>query len=328
MEIRLKYSSYDSFEFKLIGKKSLNETIEIFNSYPWAEETAKIKNIKEQISYPTLKLLKDNGEYIEINGFNKNEQLFFNVKAKYKKIIWRVIIGLQYSDKEILDFIKNYFSESTTTILTKIKSRRHTMNSAIMDFLVYGFSDKDKLVLFDKDAPRYFEYKMKGSRAFSKVFFSLIFLLMPLGFHIYTVLTGNPFTLKIFLFLQLLLGLFAAPGLILFFNHVKHSKNIKLYFQKNNNKFIVLNGSDKVVLNKDEIETFVKHVCNASGRAPWTDFEYWKIKFKNGDILTLSDMIIDDMTFMKHFNILATDKVKEKQFLPLIKQATTANIGS
>jgi len=319
MEIKLKYSSYDSNEFMSLGKKSLNETVSVFNSYPWSEETAKIKNIKEQISYPTLKLAQENGEYAEINGFINNDQVFYNVKVKFKKITWRVIIGLQYNDKEILEFIKNYFSESTVKIINRIKSRRHTMNSFFIDFLVYSFGDKDKIVLFDKDAPRYFEYKLKGWRAFIKLFPSLIFLLMPLGFLVFSLVDRNPMSLGMFLILQIMIGAFGFPGLLIFINHLKKSKNIRLFFQKNNNKFILLKNSEKLVLDKTEIEKIDKYCTSANFKAPWSEFEYWEIHFKNGKSLNLPDMFINEKSFMKHFNVMVVDKDKKKRFLPLIK---------
>ena len=318
MEIRLKYSNYDSKEFKTLGHKDLTSVIDIFNGFPWQEETLKIKNIKEQISYPTLKLIKSNGEYAEINGFSNNDQIFYNVKIRYKKLIWRVVIGMKLDESKIIDLIKDFYHNPALVVLKKVKNGRFTMNSGLMDFFIYNSRDKDILVEIEPNQKRYFAFTFKASRAFVKSLFSLIFLFMPLGFLILSNIQAWNFDFKGFLIFQLPMLLFATPGLILTYNHVKSSKNLKLLFMKNNNEFIYIKDSKKQAFNKADIKSLEKFITSANSKAPWSMFEYWKIKMKDGNVLNISDMIIGEMDFMKHFGLLILDKDKKKKFLPLI----------
>lgn len=319
MEVRIKYSSFESKEFKSLGQKGLNQTIEVFKKFPWSDEISKIENKKEQITYPIIKLIKDNKEYLEINGFIKNGQILFNSKMKYKKTIWRVIIGLQYSDSDVIELISDYFKKSTIDVINKTETIRFLQNSSVMDLMIYNFGDKDILVDFDKNIKRDFEYSFKLSKAFRKSYLSFLFLLMPLGFQIYFSINGSPIDYKSFLWLQLILGLFALPGIILVINHSVKSKNLKLYFQKNNNTFIVIEDQTKLIYDKTQIESITKFSTNASDRAPWGMFDYWEIKMKNRKRILISDMLINEMDFMKHFDILITEKDTKKKFLPLIE---------
>nr|WP_321454028.1 hypothetical protein [uncultured Carboxylicivirga sp.] len=324
MELRLKYSNYDSYEFETLGQKGLNSAIEIFNSYPWIEETNKLKKVKEQISYPTIKLIKDNKEYVEINGFEKDGLILYNITLRYKSVIWRSLIALRFNTNEIIDFIRDFYNKKTKHVIGQLKTKRFIEGSFFIDLFSYNSGDKDKIVVIDKDQSRYYEYKFKLSKAISKFWFSSIFLLMPIGFFIYSYTINKPMDLGTFLFISLMLGAFGIPGLILTINHTNHSKNQKLYFQKNNNKFVVIDNGDKNIYDKDSVELLEKYTVNASSRAPWSFFEFWEIKFKNGETLNISDMVIGEMDFMKHTGILILKKDKKKVFLPMIK-TTTAN---
>jgi len=184
MEIRVKYTNYDNYEFKSLGEKDLRSALDVFNSFPWEDETRKIENVQEDKTYPIIKFLKGNGEYVEINGFGINGNISYNLKLKYKYRIWRVIIGFGYDKTKTIDFIARYYNNYINDTVDYIKSDKNAYNSAFVDFFNYNFSDKDIIVDIDRNLKREFRYGLKPKKIIGASICSMILLFNVLFFSI------------------------------------------------------------------------------------------------------------------------------------------------
>ncbi|GEM_PF-3998815 len=318
MEVRIKYTNYDQNEYKSVGRLSLNQTIGLFKSFPWEKELGKIENIKEQISYPIVKIIKPNREYLEINGFKRNGVIFFNVNLKFKKTFWKSITALQKTETETLELLKIYYENSIDKLISLIKTERYTANQGILYFFINNSREKDKLVQINPEKPRFYKYYFKFSKALLKSLFSFIFLAMPTAFYLFGLLKGWDVSLKDMMIFQIPVTLFALPGIVLLINHTIKSRNLKIYFQKNDNNFIFISNGTKEIYIKNEIERIKQYQANASSRAPWSDFKYWEIIMNSGKSIKITDILIDEIDFLKRFGYSQIEKEIKKKFLPLL----------
>jgi len=309
MEVMVKYTNYKSQEFKSLRNKDLNSTIEIFNKFPWQEELDKIKRVKNAIS-PMIKLVNERGEYMEINGFNNNDILFFNATVKYKKYIWRVIRGIKYNKSEIVELITNFFNTKTSQVIETIKSNRNITTSVFIDFLSYNlFRDRDKIVDINKNLLRNYEYSFKISRLLLNYLPSFLFILILVGFSVF--IGWNLLILIIF-------GLIALPGTVLAINHSICSINKKLYFQKNNDTFVIECKNNKFVHDKCEIRKIEKYFVSEPNFSPWSAFVFWRLTMKDGSALNISNLLINEREFGQQFGTTPLNKGKFFPFMSVV----------
>ena len=181
-----------------------------------------------------------------------------------------------------------------------------------MDFFLYNFSDKDKIVDIDRHSRREFEYRLKPKRVIGFSLYSIILLLVVIVFCIL-----SSFNLGLVIVFSLTLLPMSVFGLIVVVNHIAHSQNKEFIFEKNSNKFILYLGSHSKVYDMNNIEKITEYDAGYSNRLPWGDFKYWKIEMNNKEVILLSNLIMKDMDVWLKFDL---NKIQRKdKFYPIMR---------
>ena len=312
MEVRVQYTNYENDEFESLGFKTLSAVLQIFKEYPWESEVNKIKDLKESVTYPSIKIINKKKEYIFINGFLNNGEIFFNIRVKYKsKSVSRTITGLKYDYEKCLQVISNFYEKDILTVVRNIKVGRVFETPFLIDLIANNTRDNDKIIESSHNKEIYYKYTFAWKKVISKSFLTFVFLITP----IILLLFINKSSLGVYIFLQIFFGLLAFPGIILIINHIYASRDIQVFFQKNNDRFIIINSGIKKDYNKALISEIIINNCTLD-RAPWNDFTYSEIIFENRDSIKISNIIIDDILLIKHFG--KVPQKTEKSFIPII----------
>jgi hypothetical protein len=315
MEVRIKYSNYRPKEFKSLGDKRLNECITLFKNYPWITETSKIENIKGEKTYPTFKIINENGETILISGFKKNEIILYHITLKYRHfLIWRTIDGLRYDYQTVLNFIETFYQNNSKKIVEKIEYDGFVKSSLIFDLLSQNLTNKDILVEYDENIPRYISYRFSYLKTLNKLYFALLLQLMPLGLYYYIDYKNQTTDINFFIIMQIVLLIFVMPVFYVFMNHFKHSKDFELIFKKNDNRFVIKNGVNKKVYDKNEVVRIEKVISSAGEKMPWSDFYYWNLII-NDNAINISSTVIDELSIISQFELKPRQK---KKLIPLM----------
>lgn len=313
MEIRLQYTNYEYNEYKFVGMRNLAETLQIFAQFPWLKELEKIDKIKGTVTFPAIKILNSRNEYIIFNAFYQSNNILFNLKIKYKSnLFFRTMKGLKYNSKKCEHIIEDFFNKSISNIVSQIMSGKYLESPFLIDLLTYNVGDKDKLVELEPDEDKYYKYMLSWKKVILKTLPSFVFLAIPL---IISLLTGN---FNGFVFIQTICALLALPGIIIIINYLLFNKHLKIYFKKNENRFIISNNGLKKTLDKNFISEII-YKENISRNMPWYFLYYHIIVFNNHERLFLTNLVINELDIFNHLGHLNIKK--EKYFFPLIKNS-------
>jgi len=304
-KLYIQYSSYDPNEFDILDRISTFDILSHFEKYPWSEENDKIKNLREQSASPSLTLINSIGDEIAIYVFG-NESLKFNCQYRLKKgILIRTKIALEFNFEEIKELITKFCNESNRNNYLKILQSKELVEfKLLIDLLtiIIPTKKKEKSRQYLNTAQDEIEFQTTNWRMFSKLFFSITFLLMtPVIMILAFINTGKEFNLKMFLILQFFLSIPAIPGIVILKSYLKENRSMILRFKRRNNIFKIIQDSKVEEFDKSEITKIVCYESNA-GNAPWSSFDYAEIYFKNGKKLYLTNILISIDKLMNHIS--------------------------
>lgn len=241
-------------------------------------------------------------------------------------------IILEHSGKEVFEA---YFLKPDQKFLFHKKSRIDLINNTFSAFMDRDFlwleknlnktKHENQLIrklILSKD----FSYELTPTRLWNQIN-QTVLLGIPLGltFSIVAIVTMTKLQsgtlMDILLPLVFLMGLMLwLPGLIIHRQYKRDNENLKIRLTKGEDIIKVEFEGMKKDLHKDDIST-VTVVRNPWYKLPWSDYGYTQVKFKNGDIVNLTNLIIDQFLMTDKFpkcNLLTAERV-----YPTITQGTS-----
>lgn len=232
-------------------------------------------------------------------------------------------IILEHSGKEVFEV---YFLQPDQKFLFHKKSRIDLIYNTISAFMDKDFTWLEKNLNKTKHENRLirklilskdFSYELRPTRLWNQINQTLLFGI-PLGltFSIAAIVTMTKLPsgtlMDVLLPFVFLLGLVLwLPGLIIHRQYKKDNENLKIRLTKGEDVIKVEFDGIKKELHKDDIST-VTVVSNPWYKLPWSDYGYTQVKFKNGDILNLTNLIIDQFLMTDKFpkcNLLMAERI-------------------
>lgn len=104
------------------------------------------------------------------------------------------------------------------------------------------------------------------------------------------------------------------PGLLLHSQYKKDAIGLTVRVTKGSKQIIVNSNGSKRILEKADIVSLIK-VQNPTYRNPWSDYGYAEIKFKSGQIINLSNLMVDQLFLLDKFT---NDNIDAKTLNKLI----------
>jgi hypothetical protein len=146
-----------------------------------------------------------------------------------------------------------------------------------------------------------------------------------LGSGISALFTGK-LALSILALFSFTFGIFAwLPGLILHYQYKKDIGDVTIKLSRGKDVIIVRDGYKSKTFHKSEITNITQYGQSPTSDAPWSDYGYFQIEFQSGDVINLSNMIIDQYRVMDKFAIEGLGARTARKIFPFIKHSTTIN---
>jgi len=100
----------------------------------------------------------------------------------------------------------------------------------------------------------------------------------------------------------------SLPGLLLFYNYWKDNQHLQVTISRGRDEIHVLTSVREKILKKSDI-TAVVIFCMPSSKFGWTDYGFTRIEFASGDVVNMTNLIIDQFMIEIKFPGLE-DKIK------------------
>ncbi|MEP2026304.1 MAG: hypothetical protein ABJH98_16000 [Reichenbachiella sp.] len=131
------------------------------------------------------------------------------------------------------------------------------------------------------------------------------------------------------------LGLFLwLPGLLIHWQYYKDNANLRIIVTKGNPEILVEYGDIKKRFLKNDIKTVLKTTIEkeslnvvVGGRVPWLFYGYTEIEFESGEIINLTNLLVDQLFILDKFK---NDNVKRglvQRTFPIIRRRTFLSTG-
>jgi hypothetical protein len=156
------------------------------------------------------------------------------------------------------------------------------------------------------------DYKLTKQRETKELIsflsFGVPYGIMLLGIGFMMAIKG-PSGVKVFSLLILAIGTYAwLPGLLLHFQYKNDASDLTVRVTKGNKEITINLLGKKKTLDKGDILVVTK-VQNPAYRNPWSDYGYTEIKFKGGEVVNLTNLMVDQLFILDKF---ANDNVETK----------------
>jgi hypothetical protein len=172
-----------------------------------------------------------------------------------------------------------------------------------------------------------FVYRVSKKRITASLLESLVFgLPISLVFFIMSIrglIQGDPLVLFPAIFLVGSIW-FWLPGLLLHYQYKKDGKDLAIFLTRGKDEIEITIGTRKFTHHKTDIKT-IKRYENSYQRMSWSLYNYVEIEFKNGDIINLTNLMIDSWEVLQKFQNHGIEKWNEKTLLPFIQKRTRLN---
>ena len=287
---RLQYKNCESGEYFNTALRTLDETVQLINDFPWAlqRELAPI-----QLTCPSVTVEHPSGSFLKIGPYY-NGKFCLYLLNRDGLLLHKIVAELEDAITVFVDF----FAEKPMT-----------------GFVPHGFVHNSKKYFVKAD----FEYTVTTRRilyfiSYPEGFFLAFLLILPL-------VRINPEHffedfIKGLLFTILFSVVFVGINFYLFFKYMLFSKNLYLRISKGHDNFFFGTRERTVEYQKSDIIDILIY-RNHGQRCFWSGYAVIEVYCKNGDILRFPTLLISEQLFR---NKLAHDQQIEQihKWLPVI----------
>lgn len=128
-----------------------------------------------------------------------------------------------------------------------------------------------------------------------------------------------------------ILGLFMwLPGILIHWQYYKDNKKLKIIVTKGNPEIQIEFDEIRKVFLKSDIKTVIKYSIEQEslkvvigGRVPWIHYGFTEIEFKNGEIVNMTNLIVDQLFILEKFKDANIRIGVAQRFFPFIKRKTS-----
>ena len=312
--LRKQYVNFEPYEYEFVGSVDLEKIKEEFVKFPWEEQI----KLKEQLVgfhvSPAFNLEYKNKE-LTITGYHNGQ---FAVQYNHWFILRWQFSANMFNTEEVFHLIDK-FPILKPNQFKKILSEKSTIEESLLSILVITLTNKRKKIFSTYTSEIRNQYRMTFKNLFYCFGFSLIWLLMPLGFDIYI---GFKISTTVFVIFQGFCLLLALPAIIISLNHFSHNGKLKLQFKKGENNFEIINGSQSLQFDKRKVVKIIEFASNGA-RAPWSLYSYSILQFEDGSKVWLSNILISSVELNKQFYTVKTEY--KEVWIPLFKKTMILN---
>ncbi len=221
-------------------------------------------------------------------------------------------IMLEHSGKEVFEV---YFLQPGRTYLFHKKSRIALIHNTLSAFMDADYAwleenlnrrEDENRMIRDLILTKDFLYEVTRERVRSEFFLTLFFAILHgllCLFLLLLVIFVRPFEIEmiaILLFIVVFPALLWLPGLFIHREYFRENSDLKVSVSKGNDIITVERDGVVTELSKKDIVTLTV-VRNPWHRLPWSDYGYSEIRFRNGYILNLTNLIIDQYLMVTKF---------------------------
>lgn len=312
--LRKQYVNYEPSEYEFLGTVSIQRIKEDFKNFPWEEQIEHKDQLLGLHVSPSFNLEYKNKE-LTITGYQNGQ---FSVRYNHRAILLWQFEANMFSMEEVFDLI-NQFTILKPKQFKKILATKSTIEESFLSIIAITLTNKKKKPFSAYVSQARNQFKITFKRLFYYFVFSLIWLLVPLGLEIFN---GGKTGLTTFLVFQGIFLLLALPAIILSINHLKHNGKLKLIFKKGENKFEVINHSRSIFFDKKDVVKIIE-IDTGTSRAPWGEYGYSIVQFKDGSELWLSTILIGTIDLNEQFYIVK--KEYKEVWMPFLKKTMFLN---
>lgn len=288
---KVQYKNFETGEFNNIAFRTVEETIDLLEKFPWNEQ----RNLTSvDLTCPSITIEHSSGSFLKIGHYFNAKYCLYSL-TKNRILRSRVITNLHDCYPIISDFY------SGIDLLADSEKSYFVFNPG--KYFV----------------TRSFEYTLTAGRIFN-------FLLFPTGFLTLLALAiltvGFSFSSYTTLGTSVAIGFFMVfngCNIYLFFNYYFFTKNWYLKISKGNDRFFWGMKNNVKEYSKTDIES-INQFKNPAPRNPWNDNIIYKIRFKDGEQIQFPNLLIGETDF--HNKFPEHKIISNGRFLPTIHQET------
>jgi len=281
---KVQYQSFEEGEFKDIEYRSLPETWQFIQQFPWEDQR---NNFVVKLTSPSVTIEQNDNSYLKIGMYHYGKFIAYYLNKRSKLFF---VIFDELSEIETL--VKLFFENK----IQEIKWRK---------YFEWVFYKKKHFVT------NTFEYKLKLAsmlRLQSLDLICLAFLLVIGVSHI--PIMENVSCLLIFYLV------FFGVNWLLFCNYYFFTQKQYLQISRCNDEFYFGKAGSIVCYNKKDIDNIVT-ISNSGIRIPWGNYYLFIIKFKNGTSIKFTNMLIDAFSF--DFKFPNHCICQQSKYIPFVK---------
>lgn len=289
---KIQYANFEIGEFSQEMERTLEDTIELIEHFPWE---AQRESIVIGLTNPSVTIQGKNNDYLKLALFYNRKfvlHYFDQDQTLYSKSFSEI--------EDSYNYIKNYFV-SSSLYTNDFKKENTLFQSNLKHFLSQNFHYE----VTGKSATRYL-FTTSGINLAFTVIIGFLFLTKR-GVPI------NALTIAIAFLVFFLLG--GGLNLVLFIRYYLYAKNKILIMSKGNEVFYFGNKENPTKYNKADIMQFTTFLVKNS-KHTISNFALVTIEFKDGSLIEIPNIIIDHLTL--EYKLSGIQKI-ERNSLPILR---------
>lgn len=268
---KVQYNNFETGEFVNVQERNYKETLELIEGFPW---NAQRDHIVIDLTNPSILILGRNNDFLKFAVFFNQKYVLHYFDAR-QTLYTRSFVNL----KDGYSYIKNFFEQPEFEV-EDFKKEITWFQHNLKHFIQQDF----KYLLTSKSIKTYLILTSWLSFSFSII---LLLLILPIG-----ISSLNFVALGFFLLFFFLFG--GGLNLILFFNYYNFVKDKILIMSKGKDDFYFGPINYPIKYDKKDILHYTI-VRTGSQRSPFYEFAFVKIEFKNGVVLKIPNLLVNDL---------------------------------
>lgn len=271
---KIQYKNFETGEYVEEKKRSFEELIEIIEQFPWEKERDKILI---DLTNPSITIQGNNNDYLKL-------AVYFNRKFVLHYLdVDEILYDKSFMDiRDSYKYLEKYFNG--TFDKSEFKKQNTWLKKNVQHFVSQDFH-----YTVTPASIRKYLWSTSGMNFIFSAFIIFLFIFK-------NELPINNIALYFILLFMLFMG--GGLNLILFFNYYSYCKDKILIMSKGNDLFCYGYKNYPVKYNKNDILQFTT-IKSRNHRSPIADFAIIKIEFKDGAVIKIPNLLVDD-TSLEH----------------------------
>jgi hypothetical protein len=265
---KIQYKNFEPGEFVDVQERNFEETIRLIEEFPWDIQRDKIVI---DLTNPSVTIEGKNGDFLKLAVFYNQKFVLLYLDNDQRLFSW------SFNSLQDGYTCVKYFFEQPVFDTTKFKKETTWMQNNVKHFVTWDF----RYELTSKSVRKYL-LSTSGLNCF-----------LAIAFLIFVVKRGHNAmdVLMLLVFPGIIFILLAGLPILLFFSYYNYVKNKILIMSKGNDIFYF--GAYYSLVRYEKKDILNCTIMHSSGsRSLYKGFAVVKIEFKNGEILSIPNLLI------------------------------------